>query len=264
MKLSLILLFLFLTGKYSFAQNDYGYGNDKEIIKTTKVKTLTIYYFLSKSDSILTHINIYDSIGGQLSSKMFSKDGTISRSDTFIYDANHYLVKQITSDGNQKRHESTFTNNSYGKILNQTTIGDSIYYHSIIIYDENGRVIRSIIYDDKGDTTLHNTFYNRKGFIAKYVISNKLNGTTVIKFDYNSSGKITKRKSVDPKTQYFAEFKYKSNGNCYEVTTTTTSNKQKSVTKLIYSYYSNGLTYEKFIFVNDKPIGLERTYYTYY
>lgn len=64
-------MFLILTITYSFAQLDYGYGNNEVIIKTTKVKMLTIYYFLNESDSILTNINIYDSLGGRLSSKMF-------------------------------------------------------------------------------------------------------------------------------------------------------------------------------------------------
>lgn len=142
--------------------------------------------------------------------------------------------------------------------------GDSMNYNNTITYDENGRPIRSISYNEYRDTTISNTFYNRKGLVTKNVISNKLNGTTVITMDYNSSGKITKRKIVDSKSQYFAEYKYKPNGDSYEITTTITSNKKKTVTKIIYTYYSNGLTYEKIFFMNNKPIGLERTYYTHY
>lgn len=264
MKLLLILLFLFSTDNFLFAQYDYGYGNNKELIKTAKVKTLSVYYFKAESDSILTHVNSYDSLGNSQNTIMYGSDGNIASSNTFIYNEKNLVIKQVHSNAKKIIYESTFTYDTSGKILNQLLRGDSLHWQFINSYDEHGRIIKSINYDTTSDTTVINTFYNRKGLVEKNTIWSKQNGTTVSTFDYNAKGKMVKKKTIYPDSRYFSTFKYNASGNNYEITTTITSDKRKEVNKILYSFYTNGLTFTKIFFVNNKPINVEKTYYTYY
>jgi len=264
MKLLLVLLFLFSTDNFLFAQYDYGYGNNKELIKTAKVKTLSVYYFKSESDSILTHVNSYDSLGNSQNTIMYGSDGNIVSSNTFIYNEKHLVIKLIHSNGSKIIYESTFTYNASGKILNQVLSGDSLHLQVINSYDEHDRIIKSINYDNTGDTTIINTFYNRKNFVEKSIIWNRQNGTTVTAFDYNAKGKMVKHKTISPDSRYLSTFKYNANGNNYEITTDMTTDKRKEFSKILYSFYTNGLTFTKIFFVNNKPINVEKTYYTYY
>jgi len=264
MKVFLTLLFLFSTIKYSFAQDDYGLNNNDESIKKLKVKSLAIYFFKKEADSILTTINTYDSFGGRLSCKGFSSDGSLLSSDTFIYDTNHYLVKQVRYSGNKISYESTFTNNENGKMLKQIMTGDSLYYEVLCSYDKNGRITSSVGYDNKKDTTVISYTYNKKGLVKKHTIVDNKKDSTVIFTSYNSSGKVIKRKKIYPESRYFSKLKYNGNGENYEVTTTIISDKPTTVNKVTYSYYPNGLAYQRIFYKNKKPIITESSYYTYY
>lgn len=244
MKLSALLLCLLCNIQYSFAQFEYWAENDNETIKKAKVKTLFLYYFQNKTDSILFCINNYDSLGGLVSAKTFARDGSITGVDTFIHDQNHYLIKIIDSDVNKIRSETVIKNNSSGKpIAYQTIINDTTSYSSINHYDENGRFIKSITYDNKGDTMIVTTFYNQRGLMIKNIFTDKQNGTIIINTDYDSSGKLLNRIKTDSVAIYISEFKYDSHGKNYEIKTTIISKKKKTVSKTEYIYYPNGLTF---------------------
>lgn len=239
-----IFLFLFILciHKHSAGQHNYGYKNDAEMIKRTKVKTLSIYHFINESDSTLTHFNAYDPFGKQLSAKTFYHNGTITLSDTFIYDTNHYLVKTVSTGTHKKLYENTYENDHKGRVLHLIMTGDSVYYESIFRYAKNGRYVESLNFSNKGDTVIIKTWFDRKGLIKKNITTDK-KGNSVIEKD----GVFTFINKTPPKTAAVTE-----------------PLEPAKRYKTLYSYYPNGLTFEAVTFIDDKPSRVEKTFYTYY
>ncbi|HRI24425.1 MAG TPA: hypothetical protein PLZ45_07090 [Ferruginibacter sp.] len=263
---SLISGLLLITG-YSFAQYDYGYGNDKEHIQKAGVRSLSIYYFTTESDSILTHVNTYDRHGCRVSTRMLGSDGIVSRADTFIYDSNHLLSRQIAFSNGRLYYESVFTYNPSGKLLTQRVQGDSVNYYTGIVYDEAGRSLTSTGYDNRSaDTTVVQSFFDENDLLIKSIVSSKQTGTSVYTRNYNARGKLVKIRRVDSGngSQQLTTYNYNKKGENDEVINTITSKKQKTVNKTFYTRYPDGLSFEKTGYMNNKPLGVERTYYSYY
>ena len=121
-----LLLFLFLS-YFSFAQHEFLNINDHgNYDKGIKVKTLTVYHSETETDSTLTTIHTYDSLGNWLTTKTFSKDGNIFSVDTCIYDDHHYLMRYIYRSVSDK-YEVDYTNEVNGKHIHSKTIADSGY-----------------------------------------------------------------------------------------------------------------------------------------
>ena len=266
MKFLLFISFIFLYLKKTQAQVSDGFQNPKELIKLNRVHEKRVYFFKNEFDNQLTGIDTYDTLGNYLSSKMVSMNGTVSSTDTFIYDSNHHLIKKIHYDANNLRDEYNFTNNPDGKIIkSETLLRDSTTFHSVTSYEENNRLAKTVHYSNKYDPMTISSLYNEKGQLIKSTLFDKQNGTTVITCKYNSSGKIVSRNNITTDSKRFSEFKYDSNGNVYEVITTINSkHKKKEINKRRYSYYPNGLIYENFLFINNRQILSDKAYYTYY
>lgn len=264
MKYSIILLILFYYVIDSKAQFNYEYINNKELIKANKVKSVNVFYFNSEFDSVLTDINTFDTSGYLLCRRSFSDDGHIIISDTSLYDVNHYLIKKINYDDTGIVYINTFVNNPRGKVISQTLSRDSIFTQMNSSYDEKDRLVKTIRIIIGVDTTITTFFYNAKGQDIKNISLSSKNGTSTITKEYNSAGKVQKQINLSQDSKYLFEFKYDKNGNNYEIISTSTDNNKKNTLRRLYSYYPDGLLFEKIIFRNNKPLGVYRAFYTYY
>lgn len=263
MKYALTVLLLFFLIDCSFAQYEFTEINKETNDGRKKVKTLSVYYFETATDSILTAVNTYDSIGAWLTTKTFVKDGSIASQDTLIYDKHHYQQRRISTASGKIRNETININDINGKPVYSKITGDSVFYETFSTYDKNGLCIKMQICSANDTTTIDN-FYNIKGLLVKSVQFNKKYGKTVIKRAYNALGKMTRVQDNGPVTRSVTELKYDRDHNLSESTSIANINGKETVTSMIYTYYPNGLTYEIILAVNGKAITLEKIFYTYY
>ena len=148
--------------------------------------------------------------------------------------------------------------------MEQILEGDSLYLHSYCTYDDNDRLIQLKNYGINGDSLLIHTFYNKKGGVKKRLLYNNQDGRTVTITDFNAAGKATKTKKVYSQFADFATLEYSAGKSNYKHSTPVIEKPPKTAIKNMYSYYANGLSYEKVFFINQKPVSVEKTFYTYY
>ncbi len=261
MKSFLLLMIMFLTTYSLYSQNRS--QEFENMIKKNKVKTLKVYFFRNEKDSILTDIKEFDTSGFIINSKMIDSLGNVITNDSSFYDNEHYLLKKVHYFNGKKDSESTLLYSTDRKMVQQIIIDDSTKMRVNSFYDENNRLIKSIIYDDKGDSTLMNTFYNKQGLNVKTTFFNKVYSSTVI-YKYNSLNKISKKVQSDSYSKYTSEFIYNLEGDLVESTTTSKLKKTEAVNKSRNIYNPNGLISEtKFTMPNNSSF-VNKTYYTFY
>jgi len=262
--LSTVLLFLFIQ-HCSYAQSDYGYNNDKALIRKNKVSALSVYYYNTETDSLLTERHTYDTSGNQLLSLMVGKNGEVYRKDSFVYDLAGHLLRRYSADGTK---DFMITRNYYddrGRFAGSELEGDSMHYHQqIILYDEAGRIKKMAGYDEKGDTTIFENFYNRQGLLEQSVISNRQQGTTTHRTFYNAAGKAIRTSIISKGSTHLFEYKYNKAGMLYESNSKLVAGDRTTLNRLLYSYYTNGLSFEKIWFINRRPSMVNRVYYSYF
>ncbi len=261
----ILLPFLLCSFKTMYAQFNFENKNKKEKYKINRVRFLKTYAFQNESDSSLVRLNTYDTFGNPLTSKTFAPNGKLTGLDTFIYDINHYLIKTLNSDGGSRSATSVITNDITGKEMKiDIFMNDSLSFHSGNNYDNNNRVIKSMIWNNMGDTTVTNSYYDIKGIKTKIVIFDKKPDSTIIIPEYNSLGNLLHWYRNDFESKSSSEYAYDSNGNNNEIVTVFILRKKKTVTTKKFSYHTNGLAYEFLLFTNNKQTDRQKVYYTYY
>jgi antitoxin component YwqK of YwqJK toxin-antitoxin module len=262
-----ILSLLFALNNLS-AQSEYG-CNNPESIKILKVKTLCVYHYNTKLDSILTSESKFDMSGSLTVHLSYSGKGNLVSKDTFSYNSKGLLLNKTSFDNQSIKSTSLFEYDSIGRLLKQVTKEDSASYTSSIIYDKDGRRSTTILYLNfnkvSTDTMIYNSFFNKKGQLIKLVAFSRSACTpTITTTAYNRTGKVTKRKIDSPESSSSSFAKHTMDGEIFQTTITNKSDGRVIKSELQSSYYPNGLIFQRLFFSNNKAISVERIYYTFY
>jgi len=265
MKRILLLAVIIYNSHKLSAQFYFGNSISKSTYKVNRVKSLKIFSFESETDSTLTRITNYDTLGNPLSYRTFSKKGIITGIDTFIYDHNNYLIKQINSDGGNRIATSFITNDELGQeIKSETFIDNSLAFHSLKKYDSKNRLVKGSTWNYKNDSIVVKSFYNTEGLKTMTVIFDKNPDSTVILYNYDSNGNILNSYKNAFQSHSESVYTYNIKNNCVRIVTISTLKNETSTKKEEFSYYPNGLTYENLQYNKGKLTGTYKAHYTYY
>jgi hypothetical protein len=236
MKQFTIVVFLFIQPAFVFGQivnddmNFFNYSYDKTIIKSRKVKTVTIEMYFSNGKSSGKTIYHFDKEG--LLTRQTIQDTTGIPKSEFYFIANNHndLISRIEKDYEHNRIDTVIYFKSYegGKLTKDSSsdIPASYSYE----YAKNGELLKTIVNSNFG------LGYNRKRVIINkldsfdrvinivetiYLNEKDLKGTTVSNRDifYYDNGKIEKEvEKVNSNNSLFANngsitYMYDSRGN---------------------------------------------------
>lgn len=234
-------------------------------LKAAKVNVLRVYLMQSNSDSTLLREDAYDTLGNIVVRRIYSKKGRLTGEYSYKYDINNYLITTIYSYGPARKSLMNYKNDLQGHVLGiETTDSDTMIFNSRNEYDTDMNQIRSVNINSAGDSMVVKSFYNEKGKRIKSIVFDKKPDSTVHDYEYNSEGKFLSISTKGFKSETTKSYIYNSNGTLSEIAGKSKIKGSRSFETEIYGYYPNGLTSTYTKVVKNKPDEKQRAYYTFY